>query len=127
MALGQEHAPVAYGDLDVGQQHAADAATHVRLEMTLVEQHVEQHPHQVDGVFFLVGQPEIVAPHAHAARTGEHFAAQVFGQRGVGVVERALQRRRRVRLHHRQHREQVAAAQAPPARMALGAVQVAAP
>ena len=74
MALVQEHAPILHRDLDVGHQHPADLAAHVGLEIALVEQHVEQHADQVDGVFLHVRQVEVVAAHAEPARTRQDFA-----------------------------------------------------
>ena len=111
MGLLHEHAPVQQGDLDEGNDQPADQFARMALQVALVQQHVEQHAHQVDGVLVLGIEPGTGRVHAHLARVGQHFALEPLRQRLAVIADRRAQGRAGLGLQQRQHRQHLALAE----------------
>ena len=111
MGLLHEHAPVQQGDLDEGNDQPADQFARMALQVALVQQHVEQHAHQVDGVLVLGIEPGTGRVHAHLARVGQHFALEPLRQRLAVIADRRAQGRAGLGLQQGQHRQHLALAQ----------------
>jgi len=110
MFLEQEHAPVGNRDLDIGDQHAADLAADVGVELRAVQQHIEQQCDEVDRILVEAIQVQVVPGDAELARVPGHALAKLVSQRAMALARLARDHGGvgHVLLHQRQDRHELA-------------------